>query len=320
MARTLLVSGIFVPTDLKTEQDANGDRYWVDGLRVTGNLYTFCITLRKHHAFKACLFGTHYEADAGDIHKDLWVYAPDEIFCRGKVGYGDVGVVAYITKYYVESEQICNNKVHCSRRQFNMTSSDNVDRMVVAAKRYLRPYPLTKIVDLTAYKLTTSLSQEKDSTSDEEAAAMNVMKEMLTRNGALTAELANMVKVDYKFKDNAVHDAITAYMDTIDNDIEVSARNIAIALVLVHPPHSDGAEHVITVQRGKKHLNLRNRVFVSDVERSFEDAPIERYTPSTLPDEIRQKISSLNILDVNSYVNGLGLRQSENIYYLAEDA
>jgi hypothetical protein len=321
MAGTLLVSKMHVPTDMVSGAHLREHDVWhIDGCRVTRQLYEFCNALRKQHAFKHCLFGVNNEWNAEQANESVWVYSPDEIFARGSIGHGDVGVNALLYKYYVETEQIRNYKVKINRRQYNMVSSEKVDRMIIASKKHLRPYPLEKIVNLTAYKLTTSLSQEKDATNKAEDAAMCVMQAMLSRNGVLTAELANMVKTDYVFKDESVKDAIVAYMDTIDDDIEVSSRNISIALVLVHPPHAEGADHAVTVQRGLKHLNLRSRVYTSDVENSFDGAIVERFTPDTLPDDIRQKVSSLNILDANSYVDGLGLRQSENIYYIAEDA
>jgi hypothetical protein len=326
MATTLLVSDMYVPTDMKTEEVISGtnimehDEHFVDGVRVTRQVYIFCTKLRKQHAFKQCLFGVSSEWEADRVNESVWVYSPDEIFARGSVGYGDIGVTEIVRKFYVETEQIRNHKVRSHRRQYNMTSSDSVERMIVASKKHLRPYALTKIVDLTAFKLTQSLSAEKDATSEAESVAMSALEKMLTRSGALTAELANMVKVGYEFKDETVKDAMVAYMDTIDGDIKVSSRNVSIALVLVHPPHGDGAEHKITVQRGQHHLNLRKRVYESDVERAFKDAPIERYTPDTLPEDVAHKIAGLNVMTVGSYVDGTGLRQSDNIYYIAEDA
>jgi len=315
MAGTLLVSNIYKGTPAY-----RGDADQVDGIGVSPSLFLFCTALRRQYAFRHCLFGVEGEYDAQRINGAVWVYAPDELFARGKIGFGDVGVQATLYRFYVETEQIRNYKVKVNRRQYNMLSSENMERMVIAGKKHLRPYPTEKIVGLTAYKLTTSLSREKEVAEDSEHKAMSALRTMLARSGMLTAELVNMVKVGYAFKDSGVKDAIVAYMSTINNDIEVCSRNISIALVLVHPPHTSGAEHVISVQKGMKHLNLRKRVYVEDVENSFAGSPIVRYSPDTLPTDIREKISALNILDINSYVDGLGLRQSENIYYIAEDA
>ena len=315
MATTLLVSHMHVPACLDNYGD-EGD-WKVDGLQVSEELYTLCTALRKRHAFRHCLFGVPHDDRANNLN--VWVYAPDELFARGVIGYGDVGIMATTYKYYVETEQLRNYKVKTGRRQHNMLCSEKLEKIITLAKQHLRPYGTERIVSLTSHNLTHSLSKEKDNVTLNESNAMSSLTEMLTRNGALTAELVNMVKADYTFKDGEVRNAIVNYMDTIDDEIEVSSRNISITLVLIHPPHASGAEHVITVQRGTSHLNLRRRLYNSDVDRAFRDSTIEKFTPTTLPDDLRQKVSSLNILDPNSYVDGLGMRQSENIYYLAED-
>jgi hypothetical protein len=316
MAIQKLVSELHKFDDTKTEED--GGDYYVDGVKVTSSCYVFCHALRRDYAFKGCKFGV----ENGNIYgtrASVFLYFPDEIYCRGTVGYGDVGVNATINKFYVEADHIHNYKVKNNRRTHHILGSADVAKAVKLVKKHLRKLSLSKIVSLTAYKLTSALSQEKETKSEAEKHAMFNLREMLTRSGALTAELVNMVTIGYEFKDESVREAVVSYMDTIGEDIEVSSRNISIALVLVHPPHSDGADHEITVQRGEKHLNLRTRVYVSEVLLSLENAEVETYTPDTLPENIRAKISTLNILPENSYVDGIGCRQSENIYYIAED-
>ena len=316
MAVQILVSELHTFDDVRTEED--GGDYHVDGIKVTERCYIFCEALRNDYAFKGAKFGV-VNGDTYVTKGAVWLYFPDEIYCRGTVGYGDVGIRATLYKYYVEADGIRNNKVKISSRQHSMLSSENVLKAVKTAKQYLRKHTLPKIIRLTAHSLTSAMSAEKDSKTEAEEDAMTNLQKMLTRSGALTAELVNMVTSGYAFKDDSVREGIVSYMDTIGEEIEVSSRNVSIALVLVHQPHSTGAEHEITVQRGEKHLNLRKRVYVSDVLASLAEAVVERYTPATLPDDIRSKISTLNILPGNDYVDGVGCRQSENIYYIAED-
>jgi hypothetical protein len=318
MASAQLASELETIIDDKTGEDLmeSGD-FWIDGIKVTYPCYTFCMALRKDRAFRGCKFGTTF-ISAGFV-SIVWVYFPDEIYCRGVIGFGDIGVSATINKYYVEAESIANNKISGRHRQHNMMGREDVSKAVQLAKRHLRKKTLAEIVSNTAYKLSSNLSQAKDTKSEAEEEAMDALRKMLTRSGMLTAELANMVKTDYEFKDEHVREGIVAYMETIDEEIEVSARNIRIALVLVHPPHSPGAPHEITVQRGRTHLNLSTRVYSGDILRSLQDVMEETYTPETLPEDIAYKIATLNVLEGNDYVDGMGCRQSENIYYIAED-
>jgi hypothetical protein len=325
MAHALLTSSLHKFTNPVTEEVRSktnimeNDTYTVDGMKVTKQCYWFCTELRSNRSFNGCKFGVMDGQEYG--HKNgMWVYFPDEIYCRGFVGHMDVGVMATLYKYFVEAEGISNNKVKSDRRQHNILSSTTIDKAIKIAKQHLRKHDIPKIVGLTAYKLTSALSREKTCKSEAEDEAMGLLQSMLSRNGALTAELVNMVKTNYEFNDDHVKEGITAYMNTINDDIEVSSRNVRIILVLVHPPHTDGAEHEITVQRGEQHLNLAKRVYVTDVMASLKDAQVETYTPATLPEDIAHKISTLNILEGHDYVDGVGCQQSENIYYIAEDA
>jgi hypothetical protein len=319
MATSFLVSGMHKFDDPVTGAHLRVQDEWhLDGQPVTQECYRFCTELRKDRAFTGCKFGIVDEQNFG-VKNCMWVYFPDEIYCRGVVGFMDIGIISITRKYFVESEYIANRKVKSDRRQYNMLSSDNIDKAIKIAKQHLRKHSLQKIIGMTAYKLTSALSAEKSNKTEAEDEAMDLLRNMLSRNGVLTAELANMVKTDYEFKDEAVREGIVAYMATINEEIEVSSRNIRIALVLVHPPHIEGADHEITVQRGEQHLNLKKRVYVTEVMSSLENAQVETYTPATLPEDIATKISTLNILEGHDYVDGVGCQQSENIYYIAED-
>ena len=318
MVMLQLTSEIEVPNDDVTGTGLfdDGD-YWVDGVAVTERCYHFCIRLRQDRAFMGCKFGMNHVS-----HRpvsSMFVYFPDEIYCRGTIGYGDIGVESFINKYYVEAEGINNRKIRPNKRQYSMLGRDNITKGVKLAKQYLRKKSIEQVVDNTAYKLSQSLSAEKDCKTEAEDAAMDLLHKQLSRNGALTAELANMVRTDYEFKNEAVRESIVAYMDTIDDEIVISSRNIRIALVLVHPPHTLGASHEVTVQRGRTHLNLAKRVYAGDITRALQGSMEETYTPETLPEDIAQKLATLNVIEGHTYVEGVGCRHSENVYYIAED-
>ena len=316
MAQSILVSELH-DFEKYPEPENAGDCY-VDGIKVSPHVANFCDALRRDRAFRNCKFGVAAGQNYGSKGA-VFVYFPDEMYCRGTVGHGDIGVRATIYKYFVEGEFVSNRKVRSNSRLFNVLGSNDIHKAIKLAKTHLREYSIAKIVSLSAYKLSSAMSEEKDSKTEAESSAMNNLRDMLTRSGALTAELTNMVYAGYEFKDDRVKQGIVDYMDTIDGDIEVSSRNISIAIVLVHPPHADNPDHMITVKRGTRHLNLRKRVYSGDIQRALEDAVVEKYTQHTLPDDIRGRISTLNVLEGNSYVDGVGCRQSENIYYIAED-
>lgn len=317
MLNSRLVSDLQPAPEQEITGIENGQHY-VDGFPVKEATFEFCKVIRHDRAFRGCKFGVSKGEQWSAVER-VYVYFPDEIFCRGRIGYGDVAVNQIVYKYFIEAKSITNNKIHRDRKQHNMLTSGNINVALRKAKEHLRSFKMDKIAELTAGNLAISLRNVKTTTAEAESDAMDVLRGKLTRTGPLTLELMSLVKSEYMFKDDSVREAILTYADTIGDADATVKRDISITLVLVHPPHTQGAEHTITVQRAKDILNLNSGVFVHTIVKLFDEVPIEKYTPETLPDAIKTKISALNILDADTYVDGLGVRQSENIYYLAED-
>ena len=230
----------------------------------------------------------------------IHVYLPTDHFVLGRVGWGDWSVDGKPTKsIMVQSPRIRNDKYSSDRTQHYMWTSINPKRALSNALGALRPH--TPIAVAKHY--ATNVASKVWNSDYEGQDKVTKVRGKLVRHNSLEQELRGIVASGYTFINAEFSDLVTSFLHESD---EYGLRQQKIDMVYVRA-YMLGEQQVfdtVPIANMHKHYNF-------DVEQSFT-----RYTEDTLPDDIRGKLSMLLMVDMDEYVDGVGMRAHDEIFYV----
>tara|TARA_R110001606_G_scaffold246131_1_gene394220 strand:+ start:37 stop:897 length:861 start_codon:yes stop_codon:yes gene_type:complete len=236
----------------------------------------------------------------------LWVYYPDEPYPMGYIGYGDFRTETVgDDQYIVGSRTIINDKYGSYQDQHNMKMTVNVETAIRNAKRFLRNFSPQ---EMAKSKLRTVCSQSQDSLGDISTEYRNKMRELFdheSRNtNKMLTELRNLVDTGHEFVDAAFGSELRAMFELSDNEKALKDKPIHMYFVRVSEKFGKQTFDVGTidnVQKSSYHVEMSNE--------------FKRYTDD-LPEEIMGKLSVLTMVENDSYVDDVGYRAAEGMFYV----
>jgi len=256
---------------------------------------TFLEALAKK--LPACKF-RKITASGSAIH----VYLPTDHFVLGRVGWGDWSVDGKPkNSIMVQSPRIRNDKYGSERTQHYMWTSVNPKRALSNALGALRSHTPIAVAKHYAPNVASKVWDSDYEGRDKVGKA----KGKLVRHDSLEQELRGIVASGYTFINAEFSDLVTSFLHEAD---EYSLRQQKIDMVYVRA-YMLGDQQVfdtVPIANMHKHYNF-------DVEESFL-----RYTEDTLPDDIRGKLSMLLMGDMKEYVDGVGMRVNDEVFYVTQ--
>jgi|TARA_R110000744_G_scaffold81067_2_gene159425 hypothetical protein len=259
------------------------------------------------HAYKfAC------KTDKGMI-KRYYVYDPNDIYVMGWVSYGDFSLAHnQPDKYVVYSTNITNNKYDSYRSQHHIKMSENMATAIRNAKRYLLPINHKEVVKRT-------LGDTKDKLSDFGREVRSLASAGMAKLG-LSDGIRNIVKSPAWIELCHKLDADQHFLSAECKDDLVNARR-AIKLYTDHESLTVNMYAVRVYERlGEQTFDV---ILIPDVVNAYlynlhidEEHGSRRYRAETLPKEIMDKVAVLSICEVGNFVEEVGHRSMETLYYV----
>tara|TARA_R110000822_G_scaffold282963_1_gene404512 strand:+ start:606 stop:1601 length:996 start_codon:yes stop_codon:yes gene_type:complete len=300
------------------------DGEYIDKLLVSKSLYDFANMLRRQRGFSECLFGT-VDDDLCFASHYLYVYFRNEIYVRGIIGHCDTAVGnTSIFKYYVQADSVSNKKTYSHRWQAKIKASADLNKAIKNARTHLRPWGTDKIINKSIGGLSALISNSLRLARNKSIQLNTEVSRCIAPTGSLTKELQNIFSTDYKFLNKEVETLLKSYFEEIKNSDYENKRKYLVTLVVIDNVNE---EYIVSVST--EPFNPA-RDYANDVEANLIKGVTVRYTEETLPDDIKFKVASLSMLDFDStfegkdtpfdrFVEGLGWRESEHIFYLVDD-
>jgi hypothetical protein len=232
----------------------------------------------------------------------IHVYLPTDHFVLGRVGWGDWSVDGKPTNsIMVQSPRIRNDKYGSERMQHYMWTSVSPKRALSNALDALRPHTPIAVAKHYAPDVARRVWDSDYEGRDKVGKA----KGELVRHDSLEQELRGIVASGYTFINAEFSDLVTSFLHEAD---EYSLRQQKIDMVYVRAYMLGDQQVFDTVPIANMHRNYN-----FDVEESFL-----RYTEDTLPDDIRGKLSMLLMVDMKEYVDGVGMRVHDEVFYVTQ--
>lgn len=247
--------------------------------------------------------------------RSYWIYRDDCPYCLGWVAYGDYRDGGDGTNMYVvQARTIVNGKYAEYSKQYFMKMSTNVDVAVRNAKKFLRMMSPQEIAGTRLRDALNAVDSVVDAARNEFTEIRNKVIDVETSlyssrtnvGSALLNELRHLINSNHEFVDADFSQNLTAFFTKQDELTALQNRTVPMWFVRVYERMGQQMFDVLTIDKADR-FSTYNAEMSDDVS---------RYTADTLPEEIMQKLSVLNILSKDDYVDDVGFSAGEGMFYV----
>ena len=245
--------------------------------------------------------------------RSYWIYRDDCPYCLGWVAYGDYRDGGDGTNMYVvQARTIVNGKYAEYSKQYFMKMSTNVDVAVRNAKKFLRMMSPQEIAGTRLRDASNAVDGVVDAARTEFTEIRNKVIDVETSlyssrtntGSALLNELRHLMNSNHEFIDADFGQNLTTFFTKQDELTALQNRTVPMWFVRVYERMGQQMFDVLTIDNAESTY----RAQMSD--------DVSRYTADDLPEEIMQKLSVLNILSKDDYVDDVGFSAGEGMFYV----
>ena len=239
-----------------------------------------------------------------------WVYHPQKTLCMGFIGYGDYRVNPQSDDrpwtYMVCSRTIENNKIASYNRQHYMLTSQKIDVAVRNAKKHLRDVSPTEIAGHHAHECSNKWS----ATAGEHRHKIEDAKRALSNSDAnmqmLLGEIMHLKELGHTWRDPSITQFIDPWIKAHEDKMEaLEGRTKGMLFVAVN---EDLRGHRLYSTAPTSDISYYNPNFIAG----------ETYTEDTISEDLSGKLSVLSLCDNDQYVDNVGWRVSETMFYVVQ--
>ena len=246
-------------------------------------------------------------------HHSKWVYRESDSFPMGYISFKDTRdnkASDDDPKYLVYSPNIHNGKYSYGDRM-HMAQATTKEKAVKNAVTYLRALTVPQVVEITKDTCRRkAASQTDDLRNDVRQKADSVLKDMFStykydKPNPLQVELRYMVESGHEFLNKELGQQLKEIFTGFD-EFKEARENNSDSFLFVEAYQSFG----------------QNKFRCAPVDlRGYGDEAVKRELQTIrgeddLPEDIKGKLAVLGMVDVEHYVDGVGYRAAENVFYL----
>ena len=229
------------------------------------------------------------------------VYLPSDLYAMGWVGFGDFRIAGDGTPTItVCSHNIANDKYASYQDQHNMLMSVSPKRALKNALGHLRPYTPFQI----AKKLSSAVAHRVHASKKDSVSKVGSARSEVVHHKQFQAELRALVNSNYTFLDKEFGDLVHAFISEVD-EYEMNSERVDMYYVRAYT--LNGYEYFDLQSCEKMHCKWDYKVC---------NEPSERHTADTLPQNIAGKLAVLMMCAVDEYVDGVGCRVNDGVFYV----
>lgn len=232
------------------------------------------------------------------------VYRPGDIFSLGEVGYRNTKAKGNgELSYYVQARGIVNAKYKDSSWQHHIVATKVLKAAVKAAATHLR-HPSAE--DGARETINAAAAIMRNTVDAARNAAQKAYVN-LTGSSAYTKDLRNEFTTELRlmtFINPALNQALAEFGTAVDLWVDAeSAASKPVRFVGLSDNYGQVVADVVKVDM--------NKSYTTPI-----DGPTERKPLEALPEALRGRMAVLNMVAPNTYVQGVGLRLDDRIFYV----
>jgi hypothetical protein len=232
-----------------------------------------------------------------DFFHEVWVYRPGDVYAMGVIGVTPDNDATY----RVFSKSISNDKYRSHNVMHRAKQTQNLNKAVSLALKHLIPYNPIEVVEESKRDFAQKYASEiRDADRGVSGTRENL------RYGEFDELLDDVVRAYreglYVPQKAKIKEEIDKYLAAQEAQKQQEGRMLSAYAV------------TLTERGGKTYANFIRyiRMESKGTPREIVELPVE-----DLPEDIAGKIAVLNMVDNNHYVDGVGMRITPQVYWLA---
>jgi hypothetical protein len=229
----------------------------------------------------------------------------------------------------VQARTIVNGKYAEYHHQHFMKMSTNFNVAVRNAKKFIRmmsPHELaaTRLRDASNAVngvidvAKTEFSEISNKVIDVDSISCSSSR--ISEGSSLLNELRHLVNSNHEFIDVMFGENLATFFAKQEELVRLRNRTVPMWFVRVYDRADQQVFDVIDIDKVANNPKFAKKVGVP-VERAYRpeiSGEAKRYTADTLPEDIMQKLSVLNILQANDYVDDVGFSAGDGMFYVVQ--
>lgn len=244
------------------------------------------------------------------IGNTLFLHYLKDPYVLGKVAWGD----PYdggdgSARYAISSPRIRNCRYSSGRSQFYMRVTDACRKAVKIVKENLTPLTMEELGSISLYSVSQQLSEvlgESQQKADQIADDIFGNTYVPRRAGNLMREIRHLLDIDHNFLDVSLQQQFTDYFQLKGEHEELKSEVKDQTVTFVY----------VRDRLGKQVYDAMQTSDISHYTRKMLPETIQNYNDDTLPDDLRGKLGVITTLDVGQFVDGVGMRTDERLFYV----
>ena len=244
------------------------------------------------------------KADGKSQHKKF-VYMEGYPYTMGYLHYGDPRENAEqkVNHFCVSAPTIMNEKYADYNSNYAMKMSVNLNQGVKNAKRYLQPVPWGVVAHKNFKDVRHAFNNVRNSFQDDFELSMG---ELGMKNKTLAPELANLIENGHVFLDKELHDKVVDMV--AKRKLYEEDKQKRCDLYFVYAYIKWGKETYIVIEIDDA------QVIASPDWKTMQHT---EYDADTLPEQLKGRVMSLNVLEQDTFVDGVGYKVGDNMFYVS---
>ena len=244
------------------------------------------------------------KADGKSQHKKF-VYMEGYPYTMGYLHYGDPRENAEqkVNHFCVSAPTIMNEKYADYNSNYAMKMSVNLNQGVKNAKRYLQPVPWGVVAHKKFKDVRHAFNNVRNSFQDDFELSMG---ELGMKNKTLAPELANLIENGHVFLDKELHDKVVDMV--AKRKLYEEDKQKRCDLYFVYAYIKWGKETYIVIE-------IDDAQVISSPD--WKTMQHTEYDADTLPDQLKGRVMSLNVLEQDTFVDGVGYKVGDNMFYVS---
>jgi hypothetical protein len=256
-----------------------------------------------------------YKVSVSKMHNMLYVYREGDNYVMGIIGYGDFQTSGDGNdRFAVWSPNIQNNEIQPRATTEHVSSSER-DKAVKNAMKYIRPLTVEQTMKLSIRQCASAarevVSKIRDNAGEIRRELVNNFFDTSTysapKPNALQRELRHLVESGYEFLDKDLGDKLHKMFDGL-KELEAARQVVDNTFTFVEAFVSPTGRQMFRVHTDVDTTQHYAFIMLPD--------NTSVYDQHNLPDELAGKLSVLSMLEPEGYVEGVGYRAADNVFYV----